>query len=165
MVEGAPGSVLTRGARFDQKWPITRLGQQKFTRELFENTICKRAALLCMLARSFNHPLGRGLQRRINPGVTRIEPDTEMAVLTPCRRGRANDLLCRMRGQVFTRCRKEKIGLCCRLANEVFQKQWPFEPPVPEQFRVKRGNYDRLEIKFVEFFNLLAALVQKVAGM
>ena len=52
---------------------------------------------------SFTHPEGCRIELRINPGVTRIEPDGEMAVLTPRRSSGLNDLLRRMRGQIFAR--------------------------------------------------------------
>ena len=47
-----------------------------------------------------------------------------MAVLTPRRSGGLNDLLRRMRGQLFTRRRKLEISVVYCVANECFQENW-----------------------------------------
>src|SRR5439155_23188722 len=119
--------------------------QQKFAGELLEHAIRQRTTVFCVSARSLSHSLCRGVQLRINPGVTRIEPDGKMAVLAPGRGGRLNDLVRGMLSQVFTRRDELKIPLICRLANELFQENSSFEPPVPKQFRIERSHNDRLE--------------------
>src|ERR671918_2114742 len=88
-----------------------------------------------------------------------------MAVLTPGGSSGLNDLLRRMRGQIFTWRGEPEVSFVCRVANELFQKNWPFEPPVPKQFRIERSDNDRLETDFADFANLLAALFQKVNCM
>src|SRR5215216_1202140 len=118
-------------------------------------------SLLCEV----DHHLCRRIQLWINPGVTRIEPDGEMAVLTPRRCSGLYDLLRRMRSQIFTRRCEPEISFVCCVANELFQKNWSFEPPVPKQFRIEWGDNDRVETDFTDFANLLTALVQKVNCM
>src|SRR6266446_299039 len=105
------------------------------------------------------------MQMRINPGVTRIEPDGEMAVLAPCRSSWLNDLLCRIRCQVFTRRGERKIALACRLANELLEKIWSFAPPVPKQFGIEGSDNNWLKTQFADSANLLPALFQKVLRM
>src|SRR4029450_4164534 len=88
-----------------------------------------------------------------------------MAVVTPRGSSRLNDLLRRMRGQIFTRrCEPEILFASC-VANELFQEHWSFEPPVPKQFRIERSDNDRIETDFADFANLLMALFQKVNCM
>ena len=121
---------------------------------------------LCRIPfRDFTHPQGCRIELRINPGVTRIEPDGEMAVLTPRGSSGLNDLLRRMRGQIFTRRCEPEIPFVCCVANELFQENWSFEPPVPKQFRIERSDNDRVETDFADFANLLTALFQKVNCM
>src|SRR5580765_6852068 len=105
-----------------------------------------------------DHRLRCRIELRINPGVTRIEPDGEMAVLTPRRSSRLNDLLRRMRGQIFARRCEPEIPFVSSVANELFQENWSFEPPVPKQFRVERRDDDRVETDFADFANLLMDL-------
>src|ERR1700686_5146314 len=105
------------------------------------------------------------MQMRINPGVTRIEPDGEMAVLAPCRSSWLNDLLCRMRCQVFTRRGERKIALACNSANELFQETWAFAPPVAKQFSIEGSDNNWLKTQFADFANLLSPLYQKVLRM
>ena len=50
---------------------------------MFEHAVCERATVFGMPARDVAHPLDRSVQMRINPGVTRIEPNAEIAVLAP----------------------------------------------------------------------------------
>src|SRR6476620_6886699 len=109
-----------------------------------------------------DHRLRCRIELRINPGVTRIEPHSEMAVLTPRGCSGLNDLLRWMRGQIFTRRCDPEISFVCCVANELFQENWSFEPPVPKQFRVERRDDDRVE---TDFANLLTALFQKVNCM
>src|SRR4029077_15226040 len=100
-----------------------------------------------------DHRLRCSIELRINPGITRIEPDGEMAVLTPRGSTELNDLLRRMRGQIFTRgCQREILFVCC-VANELFQENWSFEPPVTKQFRIERRDNDRVEPDFADFAN------------
>ncbi len=106
-----------------------------------------------------DHRLRCRIELRINPGVTRIEPDGEMAVLTPRGSSGLNDLLRRMRGQIFTRRCEPEISFVCCVANELFQENWSFEPPVPEQFRIERSDNDRIETDFADFANLLDGFV------
>src|SRR5215470_12089849 len=88
-----------------------------------------------------------------------------MAVLTPRGGSRLNDLLRRMLRQIFTRRCEPEISFVCCVANELFQKDWSFEPPVPKQLRVERRNNDRVETDVSDFTNLLTALLQKVNCM
>src|SRR6516162_2020356 len=88
-----------------------------------------------------------------------------MTVLAPCGSSGLNDLLRRMRGQIFTRCCELQISFVCCVANELFQENWSFEPPVPKQFRIERSDNDRLETHFADFANLLMALFQKMNCM
>src|SRR4029077_16870689 len=112
-----------------------------------------------------DHRLSCRIELQINPGVTRIEPDGEMAVLTPRGSSRLNDLLRRMRGQIFTRRLEPEILFVSCVANELFQEHWSFEPPVPKQFRIERSDIDRIETDFADFAHLLMALFQKVNCM
>ena len=82
-----------------------------------------------------------------------------MAVLTPRGSSGLNDLLRRMRGQIFTRRCEPEIPFVSCVANELFQENWSFEPPVPEQFRIERSDNDRVETDFADFANLLTAFV------
>src|SRR5205823_5156460 len=110
----------------------------------------------------FTHLLSCDVQVRISPGVTRIEPHAEMAVLAPCRSCRLNDLLCGVPRQVFTwRC-QAKISFVCRLANKLFEETRSFEPPVPKQFCIKWGDDNRVEPEIADLANLLPSLFQKV---
>src|SRR6266481_78852 len=70
-----------------------------------------------------------------------------------------------MRGQIFTRRCEPEIPFVCCVANELFQENWSFKPPVPEQFRIERSDNDRVETDFADFANLLMALFQKVNCM
>src|SRR5215469_10050689 len=115
-----------------------------------------------MLLRELNHAVRRRLQLRINPGVTRVEPDGKMPVLTPRGSSGLNDLLRRMCRQIFARHREPEISFVCCVANELLQKNRSFEPPVPKQFCVKRSDNDRLETEFADFLNLFTPLFQKV---
>src|SRR5262249_44113342 len=132
---------------------------------------CARQArgLLYSLIRTFlrerAHLLNCRIQLRINTGVTRIEPDGEMTVLTPRGCSWLNDLLSRMRGQIFTRRCEPKIWFRCCVADELFQENWSLEPPVPKQFRIERSDNERVETDFADFANLLMALFQKVNCM
>src|SRR3954454_23559819 len=49
-----------------------------------------------------------------------------------------------------------------RLANERFQEERSFEPPVSEQLRIKRRNDDRVKIERAEFVQVLAADLEKM---
>src|SRR6266513_394333 len=124
MICDALRCVFARGPRFHQKWPITGLRQQKFTGELFEYAIGALAAVFLMPACNFIDSLCRAVQMRINPSVTRIEPDTEMAVLAPCRSGRLNNLLRGIRRQIFARRGKPKIPFIGSLANKFLKETW-----------------------------------------
>src|SRR6478672_5237783 len=110
-----------------------------------------------------DHRLRCRIQLWINPGVTRIEPHSEMAVLAPRGSSGLNDLLRRMRGQIFTRRCEPEIHFVSCVANELFQENWSFEPPVPKQFRIERSDNYRVETDFADFLNLLTALFQKVS--
>jgi len=112
-----------------------------------------------------DHRLRCRIQLWINPSVTRIQPDGEMAILTPGGSGGLDDLLCRMRRQIFTRHCEPKLPFVCCVTNELFQENWSFEPPVPKQFRIERSDNDRLETDFADFLNMLTALFQKVNCM
>jgi len=112
-----------------------------------------------------DHLLRCGVQMRINPGVSWIEPDCEVAVLAPSRSSGLNNLLCGMRCQVFTRRRKSKISFACRLPNKLLKEAGPFEPPMPTQFGIERSYNNWIESQFADFANLLAALFQKVTRM
>src|SRR4029077_5019765 len=105
-----------------------------------------------------DHRLRCRVQLRINPGVTRTAPDGEMAVLTPRGSSGLNDLLRRMRGQIFTRHCEPEISFVCCAANELFQENWSFEPPVPKQFGIERSDNDWVETDFADFANLLMDL-------
>src|SRR5262249_34048624 len=117
---------------------------------------------LGVLPRELSHAVRRRLQLRINPGVTRIKPDGEMAILTPRGSSGLNDLLRRMRSQIFTRRCEPEISFVCCVTNAFFQENWSFEPPVPKQFGIERSNDNRVETDFADFANLLTALFQKV---
>src|SRR6185437_13211550 len=78
---------------------------------------------LCHLSRS-------SVQLWINPRVASIEPDTEIAVLAPCRSRWLNCLLGWISRQISARRCQTKVLLAGSLANEMFKKAWPFEPPV-----------------------------------
>src|SRR5580765_5847252 len=101
-----------------------------------------------------DHRLRCRIELRINPGVTRIEPDGEMAVLAPRGSSGLNDLLRRMRSQIFTRRCEQEIPFVSCVANELFQENWSFKPPVPEQFRIERSDNGRLETDFADLANL-----------
>src|SRR6478672_9317311 len=88
-----------------------------------------------------------------------------MAVLTPRGSSGLNDLLRRMRRQIFTRHCEPKLLFVCCVTNELFQENCSFEPPVPKQFSIERSDNDRLETDFADFLNLLTALFQKVNCM
>src|SRR5438105_2068559 len=91
-----------------------------------------------MSARSVAHAPTSSVQVRINPGVARIEPYSEVAVFTPCRCCRLNRLLRGMSFEEFAgRGQIEILLLLSRLANEELKKTWPFEPPVAKQFGIK----------------------------
>src|SRR5436309_11650650 len=102
---------------------------------------------------------------RINPGVTGIQPNGKMAVLTPCRSSGLDDLLCGVRRQIFTRRGELEIWFVCDVANELFQENWSFEPPMPEHFRIERSDNDRVKTEFADFSNLLTALSEKMNRM
>src|ERR1051325_5234192 len=115
-----------------------------------------------VLVRELSHAVCCGLQVWINPGVTRVEPDAEMPVLTPGGSSGFNDLLRRMGGQIFTwRCELEFLFVSC-VANKLFQKNRSFEPPVPKKFRIEWCDNDWIKTGFPDFLNLLTALFQKV---
>ena len=101
----------------------------------------------------------------IDPGVTGIQPNAKMAVLTPCRSGRLDDLLRGVLSQIFTRRDELEIWFIYDVTNELFQKNWSFEPPMPEQFRIERNDNDRVKTEFADFPNLLTALSEKMIRM
>src|SRR5262245_18203193 len=118
-----------------------------------------------MAPRKITHHQRCRMKLRINPGVTRIKPDGEMAAFAPRRSSGLDDLLCRMCRQILTRRGEPEILFVCRLPNELFQEDWSFEPPVPKQFRIERSDNNRIKPEFTDFANLLAALFQKVDRM
>src|SRR5215472_3852952 len=67
-----------------------------------------------------------------------------------------------MRGQIFTRRCELEISFVRGVANELFQENWSFEPPVAKQFRIERRDDNRCETSVADLLNLLPALVQKV---
>src|SRR5260221_9736525 len=68
-----------------------------------------------------------------------------------------------MRGQVFARTGEAKIFLIERsLANEQFEKTWPFKPPVTKQLRIERRDHDWIDIEVRELTKLSAALFEKM---
>src|SRR5262245_27896216 len=70
-----------------------------------------------------------------------------------------------MCGQIFTRRCELEIWFVCSVANELFQENWSFEPPVTKQFGIERSDNDRFEAEFADFANLLTALFQKLIRM
>src|SRR5438034_8925466 len=95
---------------------------------------------------------------RINPGVTGIQPNGKMAVLTPCRSSGLDDLLCGVRRQIFTRRGELEIWFVCDVANEWFQENWSFERPMPEQFRIERRDNDLFKCDVCDLPHLLMEL-------
>src|SRR5438128_1671799 len=67
--------------------------------------------------------------------------------------------------QIFTWRGEPENSFVCRVADELFQEDWSFEPPVPKQFRIERSDNNRVETEFADFANLLAALFEKVNRM
>ena len=67
VIHGSLCGVLLCRSCFHQKRPVTRLGEQKFARELFENAIGERHRIACVCPRDFSHATGGGVQVRINP--------------------------------------------------------------------------------------------------
>src|SRR5713226_3543632 len=98
----------------------------------------------------------------INPGVALVEPDFKMTFVAPCRCCRFDRLLCRMRLEKLA-WRGETQIFVRRFSNEEFEKARSFEPPVTEQFRVKRDDHDWIDIDRSQFSNLGATLFEKMS--
>src|SRR5947209_20490117 len=104
-----------------------------------------------MGSRQLPHSLRRRMEVRINPRIRFIEPDAEMPVLTPARRGGRDGLLGGMSGEKFCRGGELKIFVTVvllageakvllaagRFAKQRFEKLRPFKPPVPEQLGIE----------------------------
>src|SRR5262245_52983922 len=88
-----------------------------------------------------------------------------MAVLTPGRSSGLDDLLRRIRDQIFTWCCEPETWFVCYVSNELFQENWSFKPPMAEQFRIERSDNDGIETNFADFAGLLIALFQKLNCM
>ena len=119
-----------------------------------------------MPARGVAHTLTSSAQVRINPGVARIEPDSEVAVFAPCRCCWLNRLLRGMGFEEFAGGGQVEILLLLSgLANEELEKTWSFEPPVAKQFGVEWDDNYWIKTRFANLANLLPPLFKKVRGV
>src|SRR3954451_1439021 len=59
--------VMFRGAGPDEKCPVARLGEKKFSRELLERAVDEFAGRVAMRLRESRHPVRRRVEVRIDP--------------------------------------------------------------------------------------------------
>src|ERR1043166_10101113 len=119
----------------DDKWPITRLGQEKFSRGLVQRPLLQRIRLhkpSCQL----RHAILRDAQMPINPFRCFIQPNAPVAFFTPTRRRRFGELVGGMAAQILRRrYERERLLVVVGFANEEIQKLRPFVPPMSKQLR------------------------------
>src|SRR5437868_14314764 len=132
-----------------------------------------------MGSRQFRHSLRRRMEMWINPRIRFIEPDAEVPVLTPARRGGRDGLLGGMLGEKFCRRGELKIFVAVVLlageakvllavghfAKQPFEKYRPLKPPVPEQLGIEWRHDDRIEIERAKIVELLPPRLEKMRGM
>ena len=134
MLFGACYRVAHGGLHLDDEGPVGGLREHEFAAELFERWLPFGA--LSARRNSLGHPLLRGVERRVDPGVARVEPDREIARLAPAGVGRFCDLLHRVAGEIVGRGRCGEGAVAGDFAKDGVEEERPLEPPVAKEFGV-----------------------------
>src|SRR5215472_1415871 len=107
------------------------------------------------------------MQMRIDPGIGLVEPDFPKSFVPPTRRARTDDLQGLVPFQVTAWCCElERLLVVDCFANEEIKKRRAFEPPVTKEFRIKRTENDRLDIRSInQVLELFRSACHEVPGV
>jgi len=155
--------VVLRRAHRDQERPVGRLRQQQFARQLVQRPFLD-AVRVGVLSGEVDHLVGHDVEVRIDPVVAGVQPHFVVALVPPRRRFRLDDLQFGKFLEVTHRGgHLEHVLVVMDLARQVFEEIRPFEPPVPEQFRVVDGHHHRRTVHHrPEVFHLPFAVEHEV---
>src|SRR6516225_4425494 len=167
VITGSFSRIGLRGTGLHEKGPVARLCQQQLAPHLPKHALFPFGALLLCAARAFRHPPGSGMQMGIDPGIGFVEPDFPKAFVPPTRRARADDLQRIVSLQVAAwRCELQPLLVVDGFADEEIKKGWAFEPPVTKEFRIKRAENDRLDVRGInQVLELFRPAGHKVPGV